>query len=62
MPEKPEGTAWGLQPYISNKSLMLMLQLLFNTSGKADSLNGNTSAITGFFYMHAWMMIMISRG
>jgi len=35
--------------YISGKSQVPMLQLLCNTSFKANSLNANTSMSTGFF-------------
>ena len=42
---------WGLQVYKSDKSQVPILQLLCNTSSKADSINANRSVIT---YMHAW--------
>ena len=40
--------AQGLRAYISDKSRVLMLQLICNTSIQADSLDANTSVTTGF--------------
>jgi len=47
LPDMPK--ARGLQAYKSGKSRVPMLQLLCNTSGKADSLNAYTIVITGFY-------------
>ena len=44
--------ARGLLVYISGKSRVLVLQLLCNTSSKADSLNANTN-VTTVFYLYA---------
>ena len=44
----PEMYVQSLRAYISGKSRVPMLQLICNTSIKADSLNANTSGITGF--------------
>jgi len=54
--------ARGLRAYISGKLKVPMLQLLCNTSGKADSVNANTNVTTGF-YLYACLKdsIMVGR-
>ena len=51
-------TALGLWAYISGKSQVPMLQLLCNTSSKADSLDANMS-LTAELYLYACLKDLI---
>ena len=49
--------------FISDKSQVPVLQLLCNTSGKADSFHANMNEITRFFlYVHLKDLIMVKCG